>query len=341
MNEQELYEQVGIAVESRLAPSVGQLFTAASVEIRFVGQVIYRGAFGEIAPGQATRPETLFDLDALTELFTATAFLRMVDAGRLWIDTPVDVLLSNADPKLTFYHLLTHSSGLPATLDLCSLRDYEARIEAAESAKRASSVGSHQTLSPLNFILIGLALEALTSLPLDQAVALNILQPLDLRAEYAPLSRHASVAQLSRAGVVLPTRPGLDPHAYDENARCLEGVAGHAGLFGTASDVSTLAQLYLDGGEFGELQLLKEEIAFEATQAQSDGAGLGWRVGGEVCRHTGKTGTSVSIDLSRRLVVSLLTNGVSAHADDATETPIDVLNGALLRDLQRLIDGAD
>jgi len=328
LNAQELREQIGLTVERLVAPQLGDLFSAASLEIRYDDELIYTGSFGTDMAGEPVRASTLFDLGALTELFTTTAFLRLVDAGRLWIDTPVNVVLENAAENVTFYHLLTHTSGYPATFDLCRYADYEQRIAAAEAVKPVHPLGSQVLHSPLNFIQMGLAVEALTMLPLEQAIALLVLQPLDLRAEYAPLSSHAHVA---------PVTSDVERHAIDRNVRCLDDVAGHAGLFGTVTDITTLAQVYVEVGMHNATVILSGEMAAEATREHFNGVGLGWQFSGDICGHTSPTGVQILVDMPRRLVLSLLTN-CAGETDSPNRQRLDSLWAALFADIQRLAD---
>ncbi len=327
MNEQELRERIGVAVESLVAAQIGELIPAAVIEIRYQGEVVYTGAYGEAEPGQPARLDTLFDLGGLTTLFTTTAFLRLVDAGRLWIDTPVNVVLPDVAEDLSFYHLLTESGSLSEEIDLCALPDYDSRLAAVEAAARAP--GSGETgMYEMNAILLGWAIEALMTLPLDQAVALLVLQPLSLHAEYAPLSKNASVAQLT---------PEIERQPYDAVTRCMEDVAGHSGLFGTASDVATLAQVYLSSGLFNGVQVLSPEVTSEATREHANERGLGWTFGGEVYRGLSDTGTWVIVDAPRQLVLSLMTN-CDCHAEnDWRAESLYNLWDALLEKLRQIV----
>jgi CubicO group peptidase (beta-lactamase class C family) len=126
---------------------VGRVFPAAVLHVRQGGTAIFERAYGYLDPETDQRPtqvDSLFDLASLTKLFTATAFMRLVEAGRVALTTPVaevlpefagrrsigpseDPLASvtiSPDPQfagqevdtgtVTFWHLLTHTSGLAA-----------------------------------------------------------------------------------------------------------------------------------------------------------------------------------------------------------------------------------
>lgn len=325
MNAESLTEQLGITVERLIAPALGNLYNAAAVEIRHNTSVVYRGAFGHDLAGQPTRPDTLFDLGSLTELFTVTAFLRLVDSGRLWIDTPVDVVLPDFDGDITFYRLLTHTAGFPLEMALCGLPDYEARIAAILGTLPQPGILSH---SPLDCLLMGLAIELLTNLPLAMAMASLILQPTGVRAQFAPLPQHASVT----------TR-----EVSDANARCLDGIAGHAGLFGTISDVATLAAVYLAHGAHGDTQLLSPKIVAEATRVHTSWGGLGWQVDQDDRSyngfwHSAAAGNIVWVDPGRRMIITLLTERTSELPPARLLKLLPSLWSELLADVCTIID---
>ena len=328
MNAEPLSEQLGVAIENLVAPLAAS--AALAVEVRQGGQVIYNGTFGRDTVGAPVRTDTLFDLGALTELFTLTAFLRLVDTGRLWIDTPVSIVLEGFDEKTTFYQLLTHSAGLPETFDLSRYRDYDARVSALLRLKPHPAADHATRYSPLDFILIGFALEILLDLPLAQAVAMMVLQPLDLRAQFIPL------------GEAIPMVGRPDRDVADRSARDLDSVAGHAGLFGTASDLGTLATLFLEGGVLGSAELLSETISGEATRQHHGTMGLGWNQTfanpSDGFGYTAATGSFVRVDGLRDLVITLLVG--SSTETSAIPDALRGLPDMLLATVQRLTDSA-
>jgi CubicO group peptidase (beta-lactamase class C family) len=138
--------------------------------------------------------------------------------------------------------------------------------------------------------------------------------PMSLRSQIAPTENDGSYRKRLLQGEV-----------DDENAWAMGGVAGHAGLFSTARDIATFAQMLLNGGIYGHYRLLRRAPIeqFTARQAVGDsGRALGWDVpvppssSGEYFSsksfgHLGFTGTSLWIDPDRNLFVVLLTNRVN------------------------------
>jgi CubicO group peptidase (beta-lactamase class C family) len=178
--------------------------------------------------------------------------------------------------------------------------------------------------SDLGFVTLGAAASQLSGTSLDEAVRSRVTGPLGLDSlSYAP----------GRAGIererIVPTSFDDDwrqrrcwGEVEDENAASLGGVAGHAGLFGTAREVARFGQAWLTN----DTRLgLDQEIVAAATSSQvasiANDHGLGWQVRAaeesflsplspSAFGHTGFTGTSLAIDPSRQLVVALLTNRV-------------------------------
>lgn len=338
-------------IDNLLRDNLGKVYTAASVEIRHRGATLYRNAVGGLDPDgkldascPQTRSDTLFDFASLTKLYTTTAFFRLVDAGRVRLDDPVKAVLPAFDGQrpirpydnplkldeqvavvpptdetvdagaITFAHLLTHSSGLPAWINLRKAETEAARLEMCLTTPFAYPSGTRVVYSDVGFILLGMAMEQLADKPLDQAMKSLVIKALDLSIRYGPID----------PGNVAPTefdlwrQRRLVGEVDDENSATLHGVAGHAGLFGTATDAAALGQVYLsNGGGF-----ISQRLAHDATHVHIEDRGLGWmmrspegssagrRLSAASFGHTGFVGTSLWVDPERELVCALLTNNV-------------------------------
>jgi len=335
-------------VHDLLKEHVGKTYTAVSAEIRYKGATVFRAAYGSLNPdgnlaGSAARIDTHFDLASLTKLFTTTAFFRIVDTGKLNLDAPVGSILAAFNGSrtirpypnplntseliyvtpqtdqmvdasaVTFEHLLTHSSGLPAWLNLREKDTVSERIEMCLTPPFAYPTGTQALYSDIGYILLGKAIEQVTDRPLDSAMKMLVTRPLDLSIRYG----------IVPPDNVAPTefcqwrQRRLVGEVHDENAATLGGIAGHAGLFGTAADVATLGQIYLDrGGGF-----VSSRLVANATRPHIEDRGLGWmtytpdgpggsRMSARSYGHTGFTGTSIWIDPERELVCTALTNAV-------------------------------
>ena len=123
---------------------------------------------------------------------------------------------------------------------------------------------------------------------------------------------------------------------HDENAFALGGVAGHAGLFGTATDLAVFAQMMLNGGTYDGVRIVADSTVRLFTARASGNRALGWEVADGVhgagnylsasaYGHTGFTGTSLWIDPDREMFVILLTNRVhEARAKGSAKVIADV-----------------
>jgi len=280
---------------------------------------------------------TLYDLASLTKVLAATAMaMVLVDEGRLELDRPVrDLVPAFAGPgkdEVTVWHLLTHSSGLPAGAPLYrELRGREAFVEAIAGMELEYEPGSRSVYSDLGFILLGAALERAAGEPLESFVRRRVFAPLGMDGTtFLPgpelLPRIAPTEDDPWRGRV------VRGEVHDENAWAMGGVAPHAGLFATAGDVARFARMALGGGELDGRRIVSPETLERFTRRagipNSDRA-IGWdtksAVGssaGELFSprsygHLGFTGTSMWIDPEREVFAILLTNRVHPTRENA------------------------
>lgn len=274
--------------------------------------------------GGRISPATLFDLASVTKIFTALTWMRLVEDRAVDLDAPVIRILpgfaigSPIAAAVTWRQLLSHTSGLPAGLDLASTVDPAEARERVQSVRPIADPGTSVLYSDIGFMILGFGVEAITTVALDEAMRALVSEPAGLTVTFRP-DRAASVAPTE----FIASRGGrLRGTVHDENAAALGGIAGHAGLFGTAHDLARLGSILLAGGA----PIVRADSLTEMTRAQAvDGAlrrGLGFSLwspdpeaashplGRRSYGHTGFTGTSVWMDPDRRLVVVLLTNAV-------------------------------
>ncbi|HEY2645405.1 MAG TPA: serine hydrolase, partial [Candidatus Acidoferrales bacterium] len=263
-----------------------------------------------------------------------------VEAGRIGLDLPVSRFIPewNNGPNpdwrkaVTIRNLLTHTSGLPAHKDyfltLHSKREFIAAI-CAEPLEYAP--GTETIYSDLGFILLGEILERATGKPVDQLAREQIFAPLDMAGtSFNPAK--------SRKNRIAPTendttyrKRQLQGEVHDENASAMGGVAGHAGMFTTASDLAAFCQMLLNGGIYGHHRFLARATISQFTAAQSIAGNtrtLGWMTptpnstsgqyfSARSYGHLGYSGTSIWIDPDRKLFVILLTNRVYPTRENA------------------------
>jgi CubicO group peptidase (beta-lactamase class C family) len=194
----------------------------------------YRDAAGtELPPSEQVpmAPDTILDLASLTKLFTTTVVLSLVDEGALTLDGPIHPWLPTfavgVRRSVSLRHLLTHTSGLPALLNLWSdWPDVGSRRAAVLSVPLERGAGAAFGYSDLGFIIAGWLAEAVTGRPLQGLVAERVCRPLGLAdSGFLPaadlVSRIAASEDESYVG-----RGMLRGSVHDENAWSLGGAVG-------------------------------------------------------------------------------------------------------------------
>lgn len=293
---------------------------------RGTGGPVHSAAFGA-----GVTPDTCYDLASLTKVtVTLPCVLRLAEAGDIGLDDPVAKYLPDfGKEQITIRHFLTHTSGLPAIKEVWRLPGTaEDRFAAVLAEPLQAPPGTSVTYSDLGFILLGRIVADVTGTPLQEAFAELVAAPLGLTATgYLPSGPAAATEanwfddpgrQDPKSGVV-----------HDENAESLGGVAGHAGLFGTADDLATYLR---DGWLADDSPLLGPATRAEALRCQTEGLdgrrGLGWTLRGDSfdfmsdrwpatgAGHSGFTGTSLAFDPESQIWCVLLTNAVLFGRDN-------------------------
>ncbi len=307
-------------------------YPGASVVVGRKGYAVWQKGYGRLSwptTAAAVDPETsIYDLASLTKVIaTTTAAMMLYDEGKLDLQAPVQRYLPEFTgqwkEQVTIEHLLTHRSGLPPGRQLwkTARTPAEAKQQVLETRlqQRPGQLFNYSDLGP---DVLGWVIERITGQPLDVFTQSRIFAPLGMNdTRFRP---PASLKPRIAPTEVTPPR-GYPAHGEvaDESAFALGGIAGHAGLFGTATDLSVFAQMLLNGGEYGGVRFIRAETVKKFTTEVASHRALGWEVSagehgaGEFLSHsayghTGYTGTSIWIDPERDMFVILLTNRVHA-----------------------------
>ncbi|MEP7137761.1 MAG: serine hydrolase domain-containing protein [Chloroflexota bacterium] len=340
--------------DSIFSQAIDTITPAAQLVIRHNGALVHDMAIGFLDPEMQTRPtnsETLFDLASVTKVFTTTAFMTLVEDGKVSVDDPVVTVLpefSGVRPiqpyenpldwgktvsvtdqpgtvdadKVTFRNLLVHNSGLPAWRAFKDQPDARAALQLALDTFFSYPTGERIVYSDVGLILLGVAVSRLTGSSLAESIYQRVTKPLRLSAHFQPAVPLPSIQNFAPTEFCKWRGRRIVGEVHDESAWRLGGVAGHAGMFAHARDVAAFGQSFLDAA------LLQPATIAEMTRLQAEfnnvRRGLGfalWSPDPEASSnpfspatfgHTGFTGTCVWIDPSRNLVVALLTNDVYA-----------------------------
>ena len=275
---------------------------------------------------------TLWDLASLTKVVATTpALMLLVEQGHVVLDSPAVRYIPEFDgpgtAAITVRHLLTHTSGLRATLPLREAPDSAAALRMVLTTVPVAPPGTRMVYSDLNAILLGEIVRRVSGLRLDAFARRTIYAPLGLDQELLFLPPKRVEKRIAPTG--LWHGHPIAGIVNDPSAGMLGGVSGNAGLFGTARGLARFAQFMLNQGALpGRVRLLKQETIRQFTEiavAARRGASartLGWEAlpsgeetssagtlfGPRSYGHTGWTGTSLWIDPDRDVFVLLLTN---------------------------------
>ena len=309
-------------------------------------RVVYEKAIGHraVEPAvEAMTTDTIFDLASLTKVVaTTTSVMKLVEDGRIRLVDRVSDYIPGFErynkANITIRHLMTHTSGLRPDLDMGDpWVGYDRAIELAIEEIPTAPPGERFVYSDINYFLLGDIVKRVSGLPLDQFAKKNVFEPLGMKdTGFLPaesfLSRIAPTEKCTPYGYPCegPDLQMLRGVVHDPTARRMGGVAGHAGLFSTAADLSIFCRMLLNGGSYNGRRVLSPlTVAKMTSPASAPGdpnvRGLGWDIDssfssnrGELLPvgsfgHTGFTGTSIWIDPLTREFVVFMSNRV--HPD--------------------------
>ena len=307
-------------------------YPGAAVVVGRKGAAVWQKGFGNLDWTNkqlgVTADSTLYDIASLTKVVgTTTAIMVLFDEGKLQLEDHVSRYLPAFSggwrDSVTLRHLLTHRSGLPAGRDIwrVAMGPQHARDVVLES-QLICKPGDCYVYSDLGADLLGMTVEAISGQTLDVFLNERVFAPLNMTSTmFRPAD--SLRARVAPTEVTPPRGYPIRGEVHDENAYALGGVAGHAGLFSTATDLAIFAQMMLNHGEFNGVRILSDSAVELFTNRAAGSRALGWDtcdgnggcgsyLGARAYGHTGFTGTSLWIDPDREMFVVLLTNRVHA-----------------------------
>jgi CubicO group peptidase (beta-lactamase class C family) len=321
-------------------------YPGASLVVGRKGYSVWQRGFGTLdwaRKSRVTADESIYDLASLTKVVaTTTALMVLYDQGKVELDAPVSRYLPDFTgglrDQVTVRHLLTHRGGLSAGRELWRIASTPAEARAAViTAPINCTPGACYEYSDLGADLLGFIAEAVSGESLDAFLQRTVFRKLGMTDTRYRLS-DADIARTAPTEIAPPRGYPLRGEVHDENAYALGGIAGHAGLFSTAADLSVFAQMLLDGGVSNGVRVIADSTVQLFTRRAAGHRALGWDTcaGGAGCGqfmserafgHTGFTGTSLWIDPDRQMFVVLLTNRVhAARARRPSKVIADVRN---------------
>jgi len=320
--------------------------------------IAYSKAFGTYSYEPSAREidhSTLYDLASLTKVVATTAaIMKLFDQGKVSLDDSVFRYIpkfSEAKKSaVTLRHLLLHTGGLPPfrkLYDVC--KTSEEALDSIYATPLVATPGDTTIYSDLGMIILGKIVESVSGMSLAAFVGQEFYQPLRMTsttfnptkgiwAQIAPTELDTVWRKMLVQGTV-----------HDENAALLGGMAGNAGLFSTASDLSIFMQMIMNRGTYGGQRYLSENTVtmFTRRDSPSSKRAFGWDLkstngssAGELFSvssfgHTGFTGTSVWADPTRNLFVVFLSNRVHPTRSNMKITKVrSVIHNAVIQALE-------
>lgn len=284
-----------------------------------------RGRISAAPDGALLNEHTLFDLASLTKVLATTpAIMKLLEEGSITLMDPLTRWFPEFEGSgredITILNLMTHTSGLH-DMRIPEADPLPSAIRQAAAQKSWQQPGQRFLYADINFILLAELVQRASGLRLDLFCGERIFTPLGL-------TETMFLPSPSLSPSIAPT-VGADQHlgsgvVQDANARTLGGVAGHAGLFGSAADIARFARLILCNGTLDGRRIFSERIVAQMTAPYfySNGRvvrGLGWDIHSPFSAprgnffsaasfgHTGYSGSSLWIDPHHDLFVILLT----------------------------------
>lgn len=333
------------------------VFPGAQLAVRLRGElqcVVVAGRLSSTSPGLPVQPTTIYDLASLTKpLVTGTSILLLIQRAKVMLEDSVQGVLTELEGtpigQATVRDLLAHRSGLPGWRPFYERLDQEDVVPEPSGGNQPMKQhvlkmirdepliytrGERSIYSDLGFMLLGFLVERLSGMALDLWCQEEIVHPLQADPMmFCPTTWGAQldvIRPLVDGSRIAPTEQDerrnrlLCGEVHDENAAAMGGVAGHAGLFGTAESVLAVSGAWLRGYH-GRESILDAKLVRQFTTRQESAAQSSWALGWDTPSapsssgssfseqsfgHLGYTGTSLWIDPLRELEVVLLSNRV-------------------------------
>lgn len=356
-------------IDSMVLEAISQeAIPGAQVLVARKGKVVYHKSFGHHSYDNEipVNYDDLYDLASLTKVTAALpSLMKLHGDGKLDLDGKLGDYLpefrKSNKKDLTFREMLTHQSGLTAWIpfwkntvkkngrfkwftfkadsskrfpykvadNLYLHRNYYKKVY-KEILKSPVSDKKDYVYSDLSFYLYPHIVSRITGKPFEEYVKEEFYKPLGaFSLTYNPYLHYDEDKIVPTEIDSLFRKSLLHGRVHDEGAAMLNGISGHAGLFGTSNDLAKLMQMYLQKGSYGGKNLLKESTVEEFTRCQFCEKGRRRALGfdrpnivyvenGNTARnasqlsfgHTGFTGTFAWVDPAYDLVYIFLSNRV-------------------------------
>ncbi len=309
----------------------GHVYSAGAIMLGQKDQILFEKAAGTVSYEPAAHPvtrDTRFDMASCSKILgpTMTA-LRLIEEGKLCLADSLSDFFDDVpeDKKgITVFHLMTHTSGLPAEIFLWKeCKQPEEALSVIFHTPLVYPTGKGVTYSCMGYITLGKIIEKITGQSLDQAAKAYVFDPLQMTStSYHPADSYHSDGDDAFTELHSHCYEHVPGIVHDENARFLNGISGNAGVFSSLADMGRFAAMLSKQGAPLITPRTMEIASVNYTPSLPENRGLGFQLSGPSptffgdlfgnggIGHTGFTGTSIAVDPSTGFWVVYLTNRV-------------------------------
>lgn len=323
------------------------------------GQVLFHKAYGHhmYTHGRTTSPDDIFDLASISKIVgTTPVIMHLAETGKISLDKTIgDYLWDTRNTNkstIPLRSVLLHEAGFTPFIpfyrqlkagDLQSYPSDTHQVKVADGVYVRNNyfrkaMWPQMLASPLmsggNYIYSDISMyvmkeiaERVSSSPIDVLVSDFLFKPIGMQtAGYNPRLRFEKERIVPTQNDTVFRKVLLQGYVHDEGAALAGGIAGHAGLFGSANDLAIYGQMLLNKGVYGGVKHFEPATVtyFTSRQSTTSRRGLGFdrydptndkgypsKLANEsVYGHTGYTGTCIWIDPKNQLVYIFLSNRV-------------------------------
>lgn len=255
-----------------------------SVAIIEDGTVIYSRGFGfrDRACGLRATPNTLYAIGSVTKSFTAVSIMQLVNEGKLSLDDPVGMYtpldLKYMGEPVTVWHLLTHSSGIPALayaealiryvtgaggkwLPMATYEDLFAFMGEAENYALARP-GERWFYLNEGYLILGYIIEKLSGMDYRNYVKKRVLEPLGMDRTF--FGKEKLEADSDAATPYIVTKEGKH-----KKSEYLYSLSADGGLLSNVMDLAGYITMYLNRGEYNGTTILSSELVAEMEKPRT------------------------------------------------------------------------
>ncbi len=314
-----------------------KIFPGAVLSVSVDGAFPYQTAVGNFSYDQnnpVVSLTTIFDIASVTKPIVATVALKLIKTGKIKLDGIVGEYISqltgtNVGSNITVWHLLTHTSSI--NLQMSSLTgdsvSKEVFINAMVTYNEKLNPGTHVEYANVNTFLLGEIIATVSGIPLDVFIKREITGPLEMVDTI--FNPPVNVAERI-APTEIVNNETIRGVVREPSARKIGGIAGHAGLFSTVSDLDNFLTMWTEGGMFKGKQLLDKDIIYQAlvnqTPRLNKASCLGWHMDNPeylgrltpkgMFFHPGFTGTIIAGSISQKCRIIFLSNCTFPHREN-------------------------